>query len=380
MALAFAARRRRRGRRQPQARGLRGSRRRDPRRIGRRALRVACHVGDWDELDAARRGRLRATSAASTCWSTTPACRRCTRRCAEVTEDALRQGAGREPEGSVPTRRRWSARAWRPATAARSSTSAASPRVQSDADETARTPPPRRALNTLTVGFAHAFGPKVRVNCIMAGAVPHRHLEGVGPEAVAALRGAIRAPARRRARRDRRAPPSTSPPTPRASPPAPCSASTAASPSRRRDAAAPRRRATAAMILPRRPARRHRWRRRRLVRHRRRGGVDRRPVRHERFRGRARHVRLPGRRPGRRTAGHDRRRVGGAANQRLQEELRRSDSLYSNALLLARVTGIRIGECIHLPMDCLRHLGPEQWALHVPLGKLHTERLVPLDC
>ena len=47
--------------------------------------------------------------------------------------------------------------------------------------------------------------------------------------------------------------------------------------------------------------------------------------------------------------------------------------------MLARVTGIRIGECIHLPVDCLRHVGPEQWALHVPLGKLHTERLVPLD-
>jgi hypothetical protein len=27
--------------------------------------------------------------------------------------------------------------------------------------------------------------------------------------------------------------------------------------------------------------------------------------------------------------------------------LRRADNLYSNALLLARVTGIRIGECIH---------------------------------
>src|SRR5262249_18966996 len=62
-----------------------------------------------------------------------------------------------------------------------------------------------------------------------------------------------------------------------------------------------------------------------------------------------------------------------------QNELRRQDDLYSNALLLARLTGIRIGECIHLPLDCLRQIGPEQWALHVPLGKLHTERLVPLD-
>src|SRR5713226_9289594 len=66
-------------------------------------------------------------------------------------------------------------------------------------------------------------------------------------------------------------------------------------------------------------------------------------------------------------------------DQRLQEELHRTDSLYSNTLLLARLTGIRIGECIHLPLDCLRHVAPEQWALHVPLGKLHTERLVPLD-
>jgi site-specific recombinase XerD len=66
-------------------------------------------------------------------------------------------------------------------------------------------------------------------------------------------------------------------------------------------------------------------------------------------------------------------------DQLLREELRRADSLHSNALLLTRVTGIRIGECIHLPLDCVRHVGPEQWALHVPLGKLHTERLVPLD-
>jgi len=53
--------------------------------------------------------------------------------------------------------------------------------------------------------------------------------------------------------------------------------------------------------------------------------------------------------------------------------------LYSNALLLIRHTGIRLGECIHLALDCLRPLGDDQWALHVPLGKLHTERLVPVD-
>lgn len=63
----------------------------------------------------------------------------------------------------------------------------------------------------------------------------------------------------------------------------------------------------------------------------------------------------------------------------LQNQLRRTDDLLSNALLLTRATGIRIGECIDLSADCLRQLGPDHWALLVPLGKLHTERLVPAD-
>jgi site-specific recombinase XerD len=66
-------------------------------------------------------------------------------------------------------------------------------------------------------------------------------------------------------------------------------------------------------------------------------------------------------------------------DQLLQQELRRTDDLYANALLLIRATGIRLRECIRLPLDCLRQLATEQWALHVPLGKLHTERLVPAD-
>jgi len=66
-------------------------------------------------------------------------------------------------------------------------------------------------------------------------------------------------------------------------------------------------------------------------------------------------------------------------DQRLQQELRHTDDLFSKALLLTRLTGIRIGECIALPLDCLRQLGPDQWALHVPLGKMHTERFVPAD-
>jgi site-specific recombinase XerD len=66
-------------------------------------------------------------------------------------------------------------------------------------------------------------------------------------------------------------------------------------------------------------------------------------------------------------------------DQLLQQELRRTDDLAGNAFLLIRATGIRIGECLDLPLGCLRQLGPDQWALHVPLGKLHNERLVPAD-
>ena len=66
-------------------------------------------------------------------------------------------------------------------------------------------------------------------------------------------------------------------------------------------------------------------------------------------------------------------------DQLLQQELRRTNDLNANALLLMRATGIRIRECIGLPLDCLRQLGADAWALHVPIGKLHNERLVPVD-
>jgi len=63
----------------------------------------------------------------------------------------------------------------------------------------------------------------------------------------------------------------------------------------------------------------------------------------------------------------------------LTRELRKTDDLFSNILLLIRATGMRIGECLNLKKDCLHHLGGDDWALHVPLGKLHNERLVPVD-
>ena len=66
-------------------------------------------------------------------------------------------------------------------------------------------------------------------------------------------------------------------------------------------------------------------------------------------------------------------------DQHLQQQLHQLDDLESNLLLVVRFTGIRIGECIDLPLDCLRQVNPEQWALHVPPGKLHSEREVPVD-
>ena len=63
----------------------------------------------------------------------------------------------------------------------------------------------------------------------------------------------------------------------------------------------------------------------------------------------------------------------------IQQELLRRNDVASNALLLIRHTGVRIGECADLSFDCLRLLAHGQWALHVPLGKLNTERVVPID-
>jgi site-specific recombinase XerD len=66
-------------------------------------------------------------------------------------------------------------------------------------------------------------------------------------------------------------------------------------------------------------------------------------------------------------------------DRQLQQQLRLADTLEVNALRLMRATGIRISECIHLPLDCLQQISEQQVALRVPLGKLHSERLVPVD-
>lgn len=67
-------------------------------------------------------------------------------------------------------------------------------------------------------------------------------------------------------------------------------------------------------------------------------------------------------------------------DRRLVETLEaRPDHLVAGALLLQRACGLRIGELLDLELDCVHEI-PDQGAwLKVPLGKLTTERMVPID-
>jgi site-specific recombinase XerD len=63
----------------------------------------------------------------------------------------------------------------------------------------------------------------------------------------------------------------------------------------------------------------------------------------------------------------------------LQKRLRKSRSLPELGLLLMRRTGLRIGELRMLLLHCVQTDQLGNPFLKVPLGKLNTERLVPLD-
>jgi integrase len=64
---------------------------------------------------------------------------------------------------------------------------------------------------------------------------------------------------------------------------------------------------------------------------------------------------------------------------RLEELWSKASDVHSSALWLQRLAGMRIGECVDLVPDCLRHLGDNRWTLHVPHGKPRSERWVPVD-
>ena len=68
-----------------------------------------------------------------------------------------------------------------------------------------------------------------------------------------------------------------------------------------------------------------------------------------------------------------------AQDATLQKRLEASSDRLHQALLLMRLTGLRIGELASLPCDCIRVDFDGQKLLKVPLGKLDNERLVPID-
>ncbi len=53
--------------------------------------------------------------------------------------------------------------------------------------------------------------------------------------------------------------------------------------------------------------------------------------------------------------------------------------LHADALLLTRATGLRLGELLDLQLVCVHQIDGHGAWLKVPLGKLNTERMVPLD-
>jgi site-specific recombinase XerD len=66
-------------------------------------------------------------------------------------------------------------------------------------------------------------------------------------------------------------------------------------------------------------------------------------------------------------------------DRELQNRLQTSKIRHLKAFLVMRKTGIRIGELSALSFDCLKEDSKRQFFLKVPLGKLHNERIVPVD-
>lgn len=65
-------------------------------------------------------------------------------------------------------------------------------------------------------------------------------------------------------------------------------------------------------------------------------------------------------------------------DRHLQKRWRQSNNPYAKIFLFLRLTGLRIGELINLPTDCVITNSNNEKYLKVPLGKMNNERLVPL--
>jgi len=66
-------------------------------------------------------------------------------------------------------------------------------------------------------------------------------------------------------------------------------------------------------------------------------------------------------------------------DKQLQAALYEKGDFIHKALLLLRNTGLRVQEFLDLEVDSLRQLSDGTWCLHVPLGKLHSERVIPVS-
>ena len=66
-------------------------------------------------------------------------------------------------------------------------------------------------------------------------------------------------------------------------------------------------------------------------------------------------------------------------DRKLQEVLRNDHRFYPQAIFLLRKTGMRVGELQNLKVDSLEKHPSGEYVLHVPLGKMHTERIIPVD-
>ena len=63
----------------------------------------------------------------------------------------------------------------------------------------------------------------------------------------------------------------------------------------------------------------------------------------------------------------------------IQRALIQKGNLLARALLLARFTGVRRGELMALPRECVIRDSEDQACLRIPLGKLRNERVIPID-
>ena len=194
--------------------------------LGRRALAHACHVGHWDEIERPRRRGLRRVRT-----------RRRPRQQRRHRADVPRSRRA-SPRSSGTRRSRVNLKGPFRLTALVGErmvagdggsivniTSIGGVRPTHDILPYAAA---KAALNALTLGFADALGPKVRVNAVMPGPFRTDISTRLGPRGVRRAGADLPAATSRRARGARRRPSSTSRATRRASRPARCSRSTAA--------------------------------------------------------------------------------------------------------------------------------------------------------